>query len=100
VLNALLKTLQILHADNYGDYLKILYGNFQYTYNLMVAKREVYADYCQWFFNITEYMETLNMPEIATTRALSYVAEVLTNIYFMSNQDNLKIRHAEKAIYT
>jgi hypothetical protein len=102
VLNALLQTLQILHPSEYADYMRILNGPYQYTYNLVCAKREVFDAYCRWFFNITEYMETLadKTPEIANTRALSYVAEVLTNIYFMSNQNKLNIRHAEKAIYT
>jgi hypothetical protein len=102
VLNALLQTLRILHPSEYDNYLRILNGQYQYTYNLVCAKREVFDAYCRWFFNITEYMETLanKVPEIANTRALSYVAEVLTNIYFMSNQNKLSIRHAEKAIYT
>jgi hypothetical protein len=101
VLNALLLTLRTLHPNEYGAYLQILNGHYQYTYNLVCAKQEVFDDYCAWFFRITEYMETLvgRAPEIATTRALSYVAEVLTNLYFMSNGDRLKIKHAEKAIY-
>jgi hypothetical protein len=102
VLNALLYALKTLHPGKYDDYLRILNGQYQYTYNLVCAKRDVFDAYCAWFFNITEYMETLadKAPEIANNRALSYVAEVLTNLYFMSKQDQLKIRHAEKAIYT
>ena len=63
---------------------------------------DVFDRYCSWFFEITEYMETMSdkVPEIKTTRALSYVAEVLTNIYFMSHQKELRIRHVEKEIYT
>ena len=100
VLRALLHALKTLHPDKYDGYLRILNGQYQYTYNLVCAKREVFNDYCAWLFNITEHMETLGVPEIADTRALSYVAEALTNLYFMSRQDELKIRHAEKAIYT
>jgi hypothetical protein len=102
VLNALRKTLRRLHPSEYDNYLRILNGQYQYTYNLVCAKREVFDAYCRWFFNITEYLETLadKVPEITNTRALSYIAEVLTNIYFMSNQNRLNIRHAEKAIYT
>ena len=46
-------------------------------------------------------METLGneITDIRDSRALSYVAEVLTNIYFMSNKDRLQIKHAEKEIY-
>ncbi len=102
VLNALLKTLKELHPSEFARYHDILYGKYQYTYNLVCAKRKVFDDYCRWFFEITEHMETMadEVPEIKETRALSYVAEVLTNLYFMDHQKDLRILHVEKAIYT
>ncbi len=54
--------------------------------------KPVFDRYCGWFFEITEYMErhfSEEVPEIAETRALSYVAEVLTNLYFMYHGRNL-----------
>lgn len=101
VLECLLKALRDLHRDKYDDYYKILYGEFQYTYNLVIAKEKVFNDYCSWFFEITEYMEAMSdkTPEILETRALSYAAEVLTNLYFMYNSNRLNIRHVKKAIY-
>ena len=61
----------------------------------------MFEAYCSWFFEITEYMETLadEVPQIRETRALSYVAEVLTNLYFMYHQNDLNILHVEKEIY-
>lgn len=101
VLQALLRALRELHPDEYEEYLTILRGQFQYTYNLVCARDKVFEDYCAWFFSITEHMEGMagEVPEIGNTRALSYVAEVLTNLYFMSHQDVWRIRHVEKAIY-
>lgn len=102
VKGALFKALKYIHPDEYEDYFKILNGKYQYTYNLVIAKNQVFNDYCKWFFEITEYMETMGdvVTDIRDTRALSYVAEVLTNLYFMYNSDRLNIRHVEKAIYT
>lgn len=103
VLDALLKTLKELHPDKYSSYYNILYGKYQYTYNLLCAKRYVFDNYCQWFFEITEYMVNKyagKVPELTETRALSYVAEVLTNLYFMYHQKDLRIYHVEKEIYT
>ena len=76
-------------------------GQYQYTYNMVCAKNDVFDEYCKWFFEITEYMESMGdrVTDIRDTRALSYVAEVLTNLYFMSNKPGLKIYHAEKEIY-
>ena len=103
VLDALLRALKELHPDEYEDYYKILYGKYQYTYDLVCARRYVFNNYCRWFFEITEYMERTmgkEVPELIETRAFSYVAEVLTNLYFMYHQNDLRIRHVEKAIYT
>jgi len=101
VVSALLQALQELRPCEYDDYLAILQGQYQYTYNLLCARWSVFDDYCRWFFRITEYMEGMadKVPELADTRALSYVAEALTNIYFMSHKDVLRIRHVEKAIF-
>lgn len=103
VLEALLKALKDIHPNEHEEYYRILYGKYQYTYNMVCARREVFDDYCRWFFEITEYMEKHfadDVPELVETRAFSYVAEVLTNLYFMSHQKDLRIRHVEKAIYT
>lgn len=98
----LLQALKEIHPEEYNEYLAILQGQYQYTYNLVCAKAEVFDAYCEWFFEITEYMESMENehPEIRNTRALSYVAEVLTNIYFMSHSNELNIKHIEKEIYT
>ena len=102
VKNTLLQSLQKLHPDKYEQYLSILNGQYQYTYNLLAAKRKVFDEYCAWAFEILENMERSidAVPEIATTRALSYAAEVLTSLYFLSNSDKLNIRHVEKEIFT
>ena len=103
VRDALLRALEELHPEEFEDYRAILYGKYQYTYNLVCARRYVFDNYCRWFFEITEYMEekyASGVPELVETRALSYVAEVLTNLYFMYHQKDLRIRHVEKAIYT
>lgn len=101
VLQALFSSLRALHPKEYDSYREIIYGPFQYTYNLFCVRREVFCDYCQWFFEITGLMESMaeEVPEIGNTRALSYVAEALTNLYFMHNRGRCRILHAEKGIY-
>lgn len=98
---ALFRALLVLHPQEYELYINILEGEYQYTYNLVCARSQVFDAYCAWFFRITKYMENMydEVPELAETRAFSYVAEVLTNLYFMSHQDSLRIRHVEKGIY-
>jgi len=101
VKNALLSSLQALRPAQYDSYLSILNGQYQYTYNLVAARREVFGDYCSFIFAILGFMESFSdkLPEIATTRALSYAAEVLTSLYFLSNSAKLNIRHTGKSIF-
>ena len=101
VRDAMLEALETLHPKEFPKYMEILKGHWQYPCNMLVAKKAVFDDYCAWFFRITEYMETMGgrVSAIAETRALSYVAEVLTNLYFLSRRDRLRLRHVEKEIY-
>lgn len=101
VKNALLTALKELHPAEYDGYIDILNGQYQYTYNMVCARNDVFDEYCRWFFEITEYMEKMgdDVTNIRDTRALSYVAEVLTNMYFMSNRKGLRIYHVEKEIF-
>ena len=102
VFNALLQALKAVHPDEYERYRDILYSPYQYTYNLLCARREVFNEYCEWLFGITEYMEEhmgSEVPELLNTRAFSYISEVLTNLFFMSRSDRLRILHTEKEIY-
>lgn len=96
------KALRKVHPKEYPAYEKILHGQLQYTYNLLCARWDIFDDYCGWFFEITQHMEEMadEFPEIKRTRALSYAAEVLTNLYFLYNKDKLNVLHTEKAIYT
>ena len=102
MLDTLKNVLLELHPGEYKGYMDIMEQPYQYTYNLLCARWDVFEDYCSWFFEITERMEMFseNVPEIKSTRALSYVAEVLTNLYFMSRKGTLSIRHVEKSVYT
>lgn len=101
VIDAMLYALNSLHAEQFEDYLDILHGPYQYTYNLVCAKSEVFDSYCSWFFEITEFMEKHSgLSMIQDTRALSYVAEALTNIFFMRNQNKYRIVHTKKTIFT
>ncbi len=103
VFNSFLRALSELHPENIESYRAIIYGKYQYTYNLICARWDVFDEYCSWFFNITEYMEKTmgeEVPDLKETRAFSYIAEVLTNIFFLSNRDRFNIMHVEKEIYT
>jgi hypothetical protein len=101
VADALTESLKTLHPESFERCMEILNGKYQYTYNLLCAKEEVFDDYCEWAFGILRHMERTyadKIPTVTVTRDLSYAAEAVTNLYFMSGK--LKIRHVEKRIYS
>ena len=99
IVGAMLGALRAQHPRDYGNYCRCLDGEHHYAYNLLVAKSAVYADFCEWAWGVTAYMEALGIRSIKETRALAYTVEMLTSLYFLSCSDKLNIRHVEKRIY-
>lgn len=70
-----------------------------YNYNMLIAKKEVYDDYCSWLFAILGAIEQYyheTGESARNDRYLGYLGEVLTSLYFLFHQGRLKIAHAEK----
>lgn len=74
---------------------KIMNGNFFINYNIIVAKKSVFDRYCEWLFKLLfEIGKKTNPPELKRNdRFMGYIGENLCTIYFLSNLENLKIRH-------
>ena len=77
---------------------KILPGRFIYNYNMLIAKAEVFDAYCEWMMPILEKAEQIyeTEAEIRQDRAMAYAGEVLTALFFLHHENDLRIRHAEK----
>lgn len=75
---------------------EILGQQYLYNYNIMLARKEVLADYCTWLFPILERTEELSDPKgyDRHDRYIGYMGETLATLYFMSNKDRLNITHA------
>lgn len=73
-----------------------------YNYNILLAKKNVFADYCAWLYPILDRIEELSDPRGADRcdRYTAYMSESLETLYFMSNIKNLKIYHTGRLLYT
>lgn len=91
VLNAVLE-VQPEYAD---DFSKIMKQKYLYNYNIMLARKEVLTDYCNWLFPILERVEELSVPKGADRkdRYIGYVGESLATLYFMTKRSKLNIAH-------
>lgn len=85
--------LQPEYAEKFPDILKQKYF---YNYNIIIARKEVLADYCSWLFPILARVEELSIPKGCdrSDRYIGYMGESLSTLYFMTNKDELNITHA------
>lgn len=93
--NALLEAIKELQPG-YADALPaILNQQYLYNYNVILAKKDVLRDYCEWLFPILERTEELSVPKGSerADRYIGYMAETLETLYFMKNKDKMNIVH-------
>ncbi len=85
--------LQPAYAEVFRGILK---QRFLYNYNIIVARKNVLAEYCGWLFPILERVEELSVPRGSerADRYIGYIGETLETLYFMHNRDRLNISHA------
>lgn len=63
-----------------------------HPFNMLLCKKTLFDDYCEWMFGILDECEKYIKPSPYSNarRALAYMAEILTGIYFIHRE--LKIR--------
>lgn len=93
---SLLIALQELQPGYVAQFKDILKQQYLYNYNIMIAKKQVMADYCEWLFPILCRVEELSTPKgfDRSDRYIGYMGETLTTLYFMANKEQLNIMHA------
>lgn len=98
---AMLIALGELYPDYAEAFKNIFSGEYFYNYNMMVAKKEVFADYCAWLFPLLFRTEELVRSEKAgwTVRYNAYISESLLTLYFFYHRE-LKIYHTGRLVFT
>lgn len=92
---AMIQALEELHPEYTAYLLGILQQPYLYNYNIVVAKKQVLEEYCEWLFPILERTEELSEPKgsARADRYIGYLGENLATIYFMKNKNRLNIVH-------
>lgn len=96
--NAMLLALEE-RAPDYRDKLECLFcGQYFYNFNMVIAKREIFDDYCGFLFSVLKRTEDLAAPagKKRSDRFAGYLGENLTTLYFLANTDQFKILHTGK----
>jgi hypothetical protein len=93
---ALLTALQELQPEYANKLPEVFEQQYLYNYNILLAKKNILREYCEWLFPILERTEELSIPRGGerADRYIGYMGENLATLYFMANRDNLNIVHA------
>lgn len=72
-------------------------GYFYFAYNMFIARKNIFNDYCEWLFHILDYCEAkIKISDNSYQRRYAgFLAERLMTIYFVHNK-HLKIKVAKK----
>jgi len=112
---ALEEVLEVFHPDLLKEAQDYFSGQFAYSHELYVAKKEVFFDYCRWIFPILEYLLNLNFDKYeqdvlnrtiikfeakGEIRDVAYIIERITGFYFyhLTRTTNLKFKEYEAII--
>lgn len=93
--NAVLQALDELYPEYAKGCSDILKQQYFYNYNIIIAKKEVMSDYCNWLFKILFRVEKLvnSDGKRMHNRYIGYIGENLTTLYFIYNRNKLKLAH-------
>jgi hypothetical protein len=71
---------------------KVCDGVKFHPFNMLLCKKELFDEYCEWMFSILEACENIVRPAPYTNarRALAYMAEMLTGVYFLHRGMRIK----------
>lgn len=90
---AMLQALEELVPEYYADYEKIFAEEYLYNYNILIAKTDVFRQYCEWLFPVLERVEELSVPrgKERADRYIGYLGENLLTLYFMHRRKELNM---------
>lgn len=94
---ALLQALGELQPEYAQEFSGILGQRYLYNYNVILARKDVLREYCEWLFPILARIEEISVPKgnARHDRYIGYMGETLETLYFMKNAERLNIVHME-----
>lgn len=87
---------KIFIYTRYRRFETILHQKNLFNYNIILARKKVLREYCEWLFPILFRIEELSNPDGTkkTNRYIGYIGKTIETIYFMTNKNQLNIVHA------
>jgi len=98
---AMLRALNELQPVYAAAFSEILAQQYLYNFNIILARKSVLREYCEWLFPILERVEELSVPKGCDRedRYIGYMGETLETLYFMKNAEKYTIVHTECELF-
>lgn len=86
--NIMTEAVKEIHPEYLHALDKVQNGIFYYAYNMFIARREIFDDYCSWLFPILSYCEKRIgiKSDGYQNRYIGFLAERLLTIYLIHNR--------------
>ena len=100
--DTMLLVLKELHPNYYESAIALKNGVYYYAYNMLIARKEILDEYCEWLFPILFECEKRCQPRTDKyqERYIGFLSERLMSIFFIHNWERWKIVHAKKNFLT
>lgn len=94
----MMDVLKEQHIDYYDTALRLQDGIYYYAYNMLIAKKDIFDEYCDWLFPILFECEKRCKPKEDTYqgRYMGFLSERLLSVFFIHNWERWNIVHAKK----
>lgn len=94
VYQAMILAISQISPDDKTNFEEYMNSIFYYPNNMVIARNDIYDDYCEWMFPILFRMEEIDLETSyghETDRHIAYAAELLTSFYFVKNRLQYRI---------
>lgn len=98
-LTACQKIIEKLHPEYSESFEKVMNKKSYHAFNMLITKKEIFDDYCEWLFSILFELEKeldLSNRDKYNSRVYGFLSERLLNVWFEKNS-NYKV--VEKPVY-
>ncbi len=98
VYTTMFEVLRDFSPDYYEASKDIYRGDIFYACNMLIAKRKVLHDLCQWMFPLVLEVERRvgDLSDAYYNRYAGFCTEQMITLYFLYNKNKWRITHAEK----
>lgn len=92
-IDAVFKIIDRMYPEYSSSFSKVMERNWQHTYNMMITKKDIFNNYCEWLFSILFELDkeiSLENYDNYQSRVFGFISERLLDCWIEHNNINYK----------